>query len=227
MRADAFALDGQQRRGRFPRRLNHQTRGLARLVAFALGNEIDAVVVVARPRGVAGAERIKGQPRDRFVRAIPGDCAQHVRAAGLQRNRQRHRLGRRRDVERSGLDFPALDVPRVEAVAFGAPDAVVLDFDERQVHVHAADGASVEADRDDRRADAVFLFDEPRRPPQSDVPRRRMDDESRAAGDVLARDVFDVALERVAVRHAVARLGLEIERQLPVGAGRPRPGRDL
>ncbi len=48
-----------------------------------------------------------------------------------------------------------------------------------------------------------------------------------AAGDVLAGEIFDVAFDRVLIRQAVARLRVEIQRQLPFGVERGGLGSEL
>ena len=55
----------------FPRRLDHDARGVAGLVGAAVGDEVDAVVVVALPRGVAAAQRVERLARHREA-SLPG-----------------------------------------------------------------------------------------------------------------------------------------------------------
>src|SRR5438445_661390 len=83
----------------------------------------------------------------------------------------------------------------------------------RAVHLHAGDRRAIEGGRHHPSAQPVLLIYEHGRPLQPDVPGRRMHDEACVAGDVLARDVLDVAFECVAIRHAVAGPRLEIERE--------------
>ena len=227
MRPDALALDGQQRRGALPRGLDHQPRRLARLVRLALGYQIHAVVVVPRPGGVTRSDRVKRQARRRRVRAIPRRCANGERAAGREWDSERHRVGARGHREMASLDLLPLGVPGVEPVAFGAAHAVPLHLHQRDVHLHAGDRRAVWCDRHHRRAQPILLIHEHRRPLQPDVPGRRMHDEGRVAGDVLARDILDVAFERVPIGHAVAGPRVEIERELPARIERGRLRRDL
>ena len=62
---------------------------------------------------------------------------------------------------------------------------------------------------------AFLLLDEVVGTFQAHVPRRRVNHDPCPVGDVLAGDIFDIALERVAVWHARVALGLEIDRQVP------------
>ena len=220
VRADAFALDGEQRGGLLPRRLNHQPRGVSGFVGLFLGNQIDAIVVVALPRGVAGADRVKRHARRRLGFSVLRHRADRKGAAFGQRDRQGHWIGGGRHREVSLLGFGALGLPAVEAAAFRTPHAVPLHFDQGQIDLDAGDRSPVRSRRHDGRADPVALIDEQRRPFQPDVPGRGMHDEAGAAGDVLAGQIFDVALDCVFVRQAVARLGVEIQRQHALGIER-------
>ena len=133
MRPDAFALGRHERRRLLPRRLDHDPRGVARLVGLALGHELDAVVIEARPRGVAVAERVERRRASRRSgrrprRRAPRGRSSRRSATGCRaapgRARRRHRPG-------PGRHFLALGVPGVEAVAFGAADARPLDLRQR------------------------------------------------------------------------------------------------
>ena len=198
MTADAFTLGRDERRRLLPRRLDHDPRGVSGLVIRAFRHEIDSVVVVARPRRVAAPERVERRRRDGVaprlaVRARLND----VVAAGRQRDLERDRLARRRHVPRPGRHFLAFGVPRVEPVAFGAPDARPLDLRERDVDLHAGNRRTIEADGDEFSLEPVLLLDEVRRPANADVPRRGVHDDARAVRDVLARNVLDVPFEGV------------------------------
>ena len=112
MGAHAFALGRDERRGLFPRRLNHDPRGVAGLVGAALGHELDAVVVEPRPRGVAVAERVERGPRRRepLVRVARGRLEDEV-AAVWQRRARAARARRRSSPSTSRLGLPFARCP--------------------------------------------------------------------------------------------------------------------
>ena len=88
-RAHAFAFGSQKRGRRFPRRLDHDARALTRLVCRLFRHEIDAVVIVALPRRVSAARRVKPEARRRrtsFVVACRGN--ELILATFVQRNVQ-------------------------------------------------------------------------------------------------------------------------------------------
>src|SRR6185295_1526788 len=152
MRADAFALGGHQCRGLFPRRLDHDARGLARLVGSALRYEVDAIVVVALPGGVALAERIERGTRDGVAIAIRVRAGfEDEEPARRQRHFEGNWIGGARHVPLAGRDFLPLRLPRVEAVAFCAPDADPLNLRQPDIDWNAGDRDAVEADRDELR----------------------------------------------------------------------------
>ena len=187
-------------------------RGVAGLVGPALGHELDAVVVEPRPRGVAVAEGVERGPRHResLVRVVRRRFEDEVAAVG-QRRGERHGRRAGRDRPRSGRHFLALGIPGVEPVALGATDAVPLNLRQRHSDRHARDHLAVGRHGHDFGVQALLLLQKVRRAAQSDVPRRRMHEQARAIGDVLARHVLDVPLERVHVRQA--RIGLRRQRQ--------------
>ena len=214
MRADAFTLDREKRRRLLPRRLDHHTRRLAGPVCFTFCDEIDPVVIVSCPGRVSGADRIERQARRREILRVPRHGADHKRSSRRERNRERNRIGRCCDREVARFDFLPFAFPRVEPIALGAADTVPLLFHEREIDVDAGDRLAVRRDRNDCRGQAALLVHEQRRTLQADVPRCGMHDEARTSRNVLARDVFDVGLERVLIRQAVARLRLEVQCKL-------------
>ena len=91
--------------------------------------------IEARPRRVAVAEHVERRPRDGAAAVgASAACLEDEVAAIGQRNGQRHRVWRGRDRPLARRHLFALGVPRVEAVAFGAPDAGPLDLRQRHVN---------------------------------------------------------------------------------------------
>ena len=203
MRSHTLALGRDERGGLFPWRLNHDPRGVAWLVSLALGHEFDAVVVEPSPRGVAVAEGIERCPRHRIplVRVARGRFQDEI-ATVWQRCVERHWLGAGRHGPRSGGHFLSLRVPGVKAVAFGAADARPLNLRQGDRHRHSGHDLTVRRDGHDLRVQSRLLLKKVRRAAKADVPGRRVHQQAGAVGDVLPRDVLDVSLEGVHVRHA-------------------------
>ena len=95
---------------------------------------------------------------------------------------------------------------------------------------HTGRRLSRPADRHDLGLQAVLLLDEVRRPPHADVPRRGMDGEAGAVGDVLPRHVLDVAL-RACTMYGTPASASVVELERPLACRRqlrffaPRPDR--
>src|SRR5207247_6224033 len=87
--------------------------------------------------------------------------------------------------------------------------AYEIDFD-----VDAGGRGAVEGDGNDCGIDALPRFAKVWEAMQADVPRRRIDAERGAIGDMLAGDVGDVGFELVCVRVAGGEVGIELEFQL-------------
>ena len=213
--ADAFAFRRDERRRLLPWRLDHDPRGVSGFVGAALGDEIDAVVIVALPGGVAAAERVErlaGDGKASLTRICPR--LENEVAAGRQVDDERHRCGRARQVPLSGGHIAALRFPAVESVPLGAAHTRPLDL--RQLHVDrdTGDRRAVKADGDEFGLESSCLLAEPRHLPDADVPRRGVHEQARAIRDVLPRDVLDVSLQRVRIGHASLGIRVERERQL-------------
>ncbi len=215
MRSHTLALGRDERGGLFPWRLNHDPRGVAWLVSLALGHEFDAVVVEPSPRGVAVAEGIERCPRHRIplVRVARGRFQDEI-ATVWQRCVERHWLGAGRHGPRSGGHFLSLRVPGVKAVAFGAADARPLNLRQGDRHRHSGHDLTVRRDGHDLRVQSRLLLKKVRRAAKADVPGRRVHQQAGAVGDVLPRDVLDVSLEGVHVRHACVSLWRQREGKL-------------
>ena len=221
MAAHTLAFGRDERRGLFPRRLDHDARRVAGLVGLPFGHEIDAVVIEAFPGRVALAEHVERRARHGKASVVAAPARlEHEETAGRKRDRQGHRLSARRHTPGPGGHFLALGVPGVEAVALGASHARVLHLRERHIDRHAGGGRAIEPHRHDLGREAVLLFEEVRRAPHTHVPRRRMHGEAGAVGDVLTRHIFHVAFERVDVGNAGLALGVERERQIAGGRER-------
>ena len=65
---------------------------------------------------------------------------------------------------------------------------------------HACHGTAVEAGRDDLRLQAILLLEEGPGALDADLPRRRVDDDTRTIGDVLAGDILDIPFETIDAR---------------------------
>ena len=186
-------------------------------------------MVVALPGGVALAEGVERRARHREASLVGGGARlEDVVAAGRHRRTERHGHRRAGHVPLARRHFLALGLPRVEAVPFGPAHALPLNLSQADVDRHTRNRGAVEADGHELGLDAVLLIVEKAEAAHADIPRRGMHDEAFTVGDVLPRDVFDVPFERVGVRNAGCRLGLECQRQLSVGSqlrvGRPHLG---
>ena len=214
MGPDAFALGRDERRRLLPGRLDHDPGGLTRLVGLALRHQLDPVVIESRPRRVAVAERVERRRRHRKAAGVPAGARLENEVAAV-RNRDVERNGSfgRRHRPGSRGNFLPLRVPRVEPVAFRAANARPLDLRQRHRDRHAWRHLAVRRDRDDLGLEAGLLIDEVRRFADADIPRGRMHGDAGAVRDVLTGDVLDVTFERVGVRDACVRLGLELKRR--------------
>src|SRR6476469_4656716 len=101
--------------------------------------------------------------------------------------------------------------PGVEPVPFGAANARPLDLRERDVDGDARHGLAVESDGHQLGLETVPGVIEQWDVLHADVPRGWVDDDAGAVGEVLTRDVFDVAFESVGVRDP--RFGVRPERK--------------
>src|SRR4029078_2906931 len=109
-----------------------------------LRHQIDAVVIVAGPRGIPFAQHVEGCARDgKAAFILARALLEDVVAAFLEWDVERHGLSSRGDRPRSRFDVTTLRIPRVETVAFGAADARPLNLRQRDVYDDAGHDDSV------------------------------------------------------------------------------------
>ncbi len=210
---DPLALRREEGGGLLPRRLDHDAGRVPGLVGLLLGYEVDAVVVVALPGGVARAEAVEIRCRGRGTPLlVGGGHLEDVVPALREGNLHGHGGGAGGDLALPALLELAPALPGVHAVAFGLANAVPLDLLEGHRRLDPRGHLAAGRHGGHLGAHPVLHVHEVARALEGQVPRRGMHGEGGPSRDGLPRHVRHVPLEGVGV--GLARLEVRGEIQV-------------